>query len=30
MDHTKFTFRQNGIDRRFADVDGCVIPNIFK
>ena len=28
IDHTKLTFRHNGIDRRLTDVHGHVIPDI--
>jgi hypothetical protein len=28
IDHTKLTFRHNGIDRRLTDVHGVVIPEI--
>lgn len=28
IDHTRLTYRHNGIDRRLTDVHGAVIPQI--
>jgi len=30
IDHTKLTFRHNGIDRRLTDVHGDVISELFR